>query len=856
MKVSFLSRQRLTLVSVFAVCFALSTTAVLKERDLARTLGVLRAELSMQYEQQQRLMEGYQQQGASQHERLVTYMQQCEQIGLVLFSQSADNTFDMTYACQEATDLHASLSKSGTLPYQRIIEHLQRDIERYECLINTLKSIPPVINDNDSVLTESDSILLGAIDSLEHEGVVRLDSAKVEPLVLSGEELKDRRMCLKYAIDLHDMLQESLASVEAESTYYQSVTDKVQHLYDYAQERYKVIQKGIFKDAGTPYPQLLIHLPRVVQRASSEFHDKYYSFAGEQRGFSEWRGSNVLVLTIFLIFYLVAAKLLCWLVMLLAMPKRWRHDEYRYRHWMVGNIVMAGIFAIIVMVVRSLTTRNFLMMSTGLIIDFAWLLEAVYISVFIRLKGKAMSQAMAVYRPLILMAMIVIIFRIVLIPNQIVNLIYPPVLLGFVVWQLWCSRHYLESLPLVDKLHAHFTSILMVAATVCSMLGYTLLAVQLMMWWTFLLTCIMTVACIYDLLRMYERDHILRRLGGGETPTHKQEAEQLLERMKKGEFVAKTWAFDLINRAVLPILAVLSFPYSFYWAADIFEMKAFCQEAFTYTFINQPDLVQISLLKLCLVGSLWFVFSYLNYAIRSFYVHYRKQMMKPGERVNTTLARNIISILVWGLYVIVVFVQLQVPKSGIAVVTAGLATGLGFAMQDLIENFFYGLSLMTGRVRVGDYIECDGIEGQVESITYQSTQIITYDGYVIAFLNKALFSQNFKNLTRNHRYEWVKIPVGVAYGTDIDEVRRVLEEALHPLFDEKDAAGHHLLKPHSALQVRVAGLGDSSVDLTCCMWMMVESKGSISSRIREVIYKTLNEHHIEIPFPQCDVHVK
>ena len=119
-------------------------------------------------------------------------------------------------------------------------------------------------------------------------------------------------------------------------------------------------------------------------------------------------------------------------------------------------------------------------------------------------------------------------------------------------------------------------------------------------------------------------------------------------------------------------------------------------------------------------------------------------------------------------------------------ILAGLVTGMGFAMKDLLENFFYGISLMTGRLKVGDFIECDGIQGKVDSIGYQSTQILTLDGAIIAFLNSALFNKNFKNLTKNHEYEMVKIPVGIAYGSNVEEVRRILTEALEPLCKKRD----------------------------------------------------------------------
>ena len=149
------------------IMMAATTHAVLKERDLARTLGVLKAELQANYEKQQAFMARYEQQGAAQHQQLVKYMQQCEQIGLMLYSQSTENTFDMAYACQQATSLYHQLNRRGSkmLQYDRIITHLTQEIERYDALIASLKSIPPV-QDAEDVLTESDTILLAAIDSL------------------------------------------------------------------------------------------------------------------------------------------------------------------------------------------------------------------------------------------------------------------------------------------------------------------------------------------------------------------------------------------------------------------------------------------------------------------------------------------------------------------------------------------------------------------------------------------------------------------------------------------------------------------------------------------------------------------
>lgn len=845
--------------------------AVLKERDLARTLGVLSAELRADYEKQQMFLQMYEQQGAQQHQQLVSYMNQCEQIGLMLYSQSTENTFDMAYACQQAVDLYRQLNdKNGrTLPYDRIIIRMKREIERYNSLITSLKSIPPVAENDEDLLTESDSILLNAIDSLEshmdslskvkdtHLPPTPLnDNEEInnEPLYLSGQQLEDRKACLVYAQTLKENMEQFLETLEAESSYYKSVQEKVDHLNRYAQKRYKVLQDNIFKNGGTNYFTILANLPRFIRQAVNAGNTKYKPFKQHEQSYSEWRGVSVLFISVFVLLYLSIALVITYIILRWLMPHRWRGDNYKIRRQMLTFVVGTALFAVLVMVVRSFVHRNFIHMSTGLIINMAWLLEVIFLSLYIRLKGKQMLHAAYIYMPLMVLSFIVIMFRIILIPNSILNLIFPPILLVFTIWQLWMSKRHRSSLPMLDILYSYVTSIAMVVSCIVAWAGYTLMAVQIMVWWTFQLAAITTITCIYDLMEMYENRRLLRRIKT-EVDDDSVASSQLLKQMKRGEFITKTWIYDFVNRTLVPILAVCSVLVSIYWAAEVFEMTSVCQKAFFHNFVDQKDLIQISLAKLCLVVALWFVFSYINYAVRCFYSHYRRLTASPDEILNLTLPKNLIAIVTWGLYFIITLVILHVPKSGISIVSAGLATGVGFAMQELIENFFYGISLMAGRLRVGDYIQCDDIIGQVESITYQSTQVTTADGCVISFLNKDLLSKNFKNMTRNHSYELITIPVGVAYGTNVDDVRNMLNEALRPYGEEKNDLGQHIIDPDRPISVRFSDFGENSVDLKVFVWMLVEQRYALTAKIKETIYNTLNENHVEIPFPQRDIHI-
>jgi small-conductance mechanosensitive channel len=177
-------------------------------------------------------------------------------------------------------------------------------------------------------------------------------------------------------------------------------------------------------------------------------------------------------------------------------------------------------------------------------------------------------------------------------------------------------------------------------------------------------------------------------------------------------------------------------------------------------------------------------------------------------------------------------------------------------MKDILENFIYGLSLMSGRVRVGDYIECDGILGKVESIGYQSTQIVTLDGSMIAFLNTSLFNKNFKNFTKNHSYEYVKLPIGVAYGVKVDEVRELLETNLNTLNDTTSVTGRPVIQKKQGFKVFFGDFGESSVDLIVAFWVLVEEKINFVYKVKETIYNTLQDNSIEIPFPQRDIYIK
>ena len=121
------------------------------------------------------------------------------------------------------------------------------------------------------------------------------------------------------------------------------------------------------------------------------------------------------------------------------------------------------------------------------------------------------------------------------------------------------------------------------------------------------------------------------------------------------------------------------------------------------------------------------------------------------------------------------------------------------------------LPLMGGRLRVGDWIECEGIRGKGDRHQLPM-RAETIEGTGMSFLNSSLFGKNFNNLTRNHSYELTTITVGVAYGTDINLVRKVLVEGMQEM-RTKDRYGREVVEPKYGVNVVVGNMSDSSVDI-------------------------------------------
>ena len=769
------------LTVALVLLITLGAHAVLKEKDLSKTLQILRTELTTHHRELSQQIEMNRKQSEAVRDKLMETMLRSNQNSLMLYSQKLDYVFDLTYACHEATEQYHEFQRQQ-LPFKLFLQKAESEIARYDSLIGSLKAMPATLLD---------------------------DQAKT-----------DRNVCMTLATNIRNSLDENRATLQDYIRYYDFTEQRLARLNDYAQQRYFEIQTNIFKNGGDSYFTILKEWGRNWKMMTRTVEKKYRPNAS-----SQWDSRWIFGLLISIIFYAILASAVNFVAIRYVVPKRLRTEEFMKKRTCITMATTTVTFAAILGIMLALVDQNFIVMASNLLVNYAWLMGVILISLLLRVSGSQISSAFRIYTPLLFVGFLVIAIRIILIPNELVDMIFPPILLVCALWQWSVIRRHNRNVPRSDMFYTYISLTVFLASVVCSWSGYTLMAVQILIWWIMQLTCILTITCVSRYLKLYaERHHYYERP------------------------VTETWFYHLCSQVLLPVLSVCSVMVSIYWAADVFNLSDLCWRIFKTNFVDLSNL-KLSIITLAMVVILWFFFAYVNRTIlKLMRMHY--ELKDPDTAASReVMGKNVVQVLIWGSWFLITMSILGISMSWLLVVTGGLSTGVGFASKDIIENIYYGISLMTGRIKVGDLIQVDDITGRVASISYTSTVVEALTGEVISFQNSQLFSKNYKNLTRNHEYVLQIITFGVAYGSNLQQVKELIETALNELHLEG-------LDPAKPITTAVYELGDSSINLKAFVWVEPLMRAKVANIVLTTIYDTLNQHHIEIPFPQQDVHLK
>jgi len=267
---------------------------------------------------------------------------------------------------------------------------------------------------------------------------------------------------------------------------------------------------------------------------------------------------------------------------------------------------------------------------------------------------------------------------------------------------------------------------------------------------------------------------------------------------------------------------------------------------------NEKGISILDILKVILIIILGFM-------IAAFYKRKIIGLATQREKISLSSAKAISNA---GYYILVLITLLVALKSigldlsNLGLVAGALSIGIGFGLQTVVSNLAAGIILMFERtVRLGDYIEIsDTIRGTVSDMKMRSTTVTTNDNIDVVIPNSSFIQNNVINWTLENDIRRIHIPFSVAYGTSNDKVEKVILEELRN-------SGINYVKKNAKYPTLIwmTAMGSSSVDYELVVWVRglstLKPSGTKSDFLK-FIYATLNKHHIEIPFPQMDLHVK
>jgi len=889
-------------IFLILLCTILVTPAyaVFNEKNISRTISVLRHELhstlELRNQRHHKREKSSSQMEEVREKNMYSTVKWIDELTVILYSQKRGFTLDQTYAADCVVYEYNKFNKNKKPRYTNTLA-IDTEIERYQHLIEALKLLPPQIGQSqgsktasfaiDSLLTtlppaqetvsptDTNDVKLTLLEELVTYGRNAIRDTTTEAdngmFYLPEEAQADRDSCIAYAEAIIKSYNRQKERIKEADLRYNEMKTKLQSTYEYAAACFEEIKNNIFVTGQESYFHILANFKRYAHDTANDLDQQYGTGDSEQdwAGLrqSQWKGI-VLISTLLysfsqlLLISLVVILLTC---VILKNVKPFNTEWFKQTRPVVILLAISVIYSLVIVISGLMfPMSNFTYVAATRVLVYLWFAIALLLSLLIALKKEDARNGLKAYLPILVMGLLLMLIRAMFIPDKMIHLILSPILLVFLLWQIQVTRNSkvkLGEYKNITRLQ-YVTAVVFGLSLAASLFGYSLLSMMFLMWWIFQGATLATIASIRYILKFYEKNGLAKKKAAFAA------GHKMVSRDKDGDFIQVTWLFDLCYRALLPVAGILSLLGCIWLGLGIFNLSQVSQGIFHKAFFdfkgtNGEPILQVSIFKLALVSALFFVFRYLNYLVRSIYRTNKfdnmlkasgKEVLREND-INLTLAYNVIGIIIWGMFVIYSIYVLKIPLGAISIVAAGLATGIGLALKDVLNNFIYGIQLMSGRLRVGDILECDGIRGTVEKISYQSTEIQTLTGSVISFTNSSLFNKNFQNLTKNSPYEYVAIKISISYGEDVEKVRSLVTDALKDFNNRKDKYGRHLVEQTRGIWITFGDFADSSVDLAIKQYVLVESKYAYTAEVKELVYNLFNSNGIVIPFPQQEVSI-
>lgn len=323
-----------------------------------------------------------------------------------------------------------------------------------------------------------------------------------------------------------------------------------------------------------------------------------------------------------------------------------------------------------------------------------------------------------------------------------------------------------------------------------------------------------------------------------------------LEAGKLQEETASYFDYATLKTRLQNILNVIAVVFWLIWIAQNINLIDFIVDL-TTDLLSQQHIIgdtKFTFGSIILFVIIIWIASALSRIITYFFEFADKHAVSTTRKSRLSSSILLVKLSVFGSGFLLAIIASRVPIEKINIIVGALSVGIGFGLQTIVNNLVSGVILAFEKpVQIGDIIEVGGHSGTIKEMGIRASKIATSDGSEIIIPNGDLLSQHLINWTLSNNNRRVELIVGVAYGSELDKVRKLL---YHLIMDRE-----YVMKVPQPM-VLIHNFGDNSVDFRILFWVEDLTKWlELKSRVMSDIYETFYQEKIEIPFPQRDVHI-
>ena len=309
---------------------------------------------------------------------------------------------------------------------------------------------------------------------------------------------------------------------------------------------------------------------------------------------------------------------------------------------------------------------------------------------------------------------------------------------------------------------------------------------------------------------------------------------------------SNVFAYELAYAFLFPIVLLIAFFIPFTWIfaypGGLYIVKNFSNFDFNFGSFS------VNSLQIFTILIVFYVTKSIIKVLNNYIDNNLSKNKNSSVSTLTAPIKTTVNFGCWGLFLLYALYALGFSLTSITVVAGGLSVGIGLGLQSFVQNITSGFSLIFGQtIREGDIVDVAGISGVIQKISLRATQVRTFDNAVVFVPNSAFLSSTFTNWTHNGKMVRKSIPLGVAYGTDVNLVTDTVMDIVN---NDPDV----LKNPEPS--ILFMNFGASSLDFELRIWVAdINNAAGIMAKVRYAINEAFKEKNIEIPFPQTDIHV-